>query len=67
MRWAGHVARMGRGKVSMGFWWGNLRKKDHMGNPGLDGRLLLGWILRKWDGGVDWIDLSQDRDGWEDL
>jgi hypothetical protein len=26
MRWAGHVARMGRAEVYTGFWWGNLRK-----------------------------------------
>ena len=25
MRWVGHVARMGRGEVYTGFWWGNLR------------------------------------------
>ena len=26
MRWAGHVARMGRGELYTGFWWGNLRE-----------------------------------------
>jgi hypothetical protein len=26
MRWAGHVARMGKEEVCTGFWWGNLRK-----------------------------------------
>jgi len=26
MRWAGHIARMGRGEVYTGFWWGNLRE-----------------------------------------
>jgi hypothetical protein len=24
-------------------------------------------ILRKWGGGMDWIDLDQDRDRWWDL
>jgi hypothetical protein len=28
--WAGHVARMGRGEVHTGFWWGNLRERDHL-------------------------------------
>jgi hypothetical protein len=29
-----------------GHWWGNLREKDH---PGVDGRIILRWIFRKWD------------------
>jgi hypothetical protein len=29
IRWAGHVARMGRGEACTGFWWGNLRARDH--------------------------------------
>ena len=47
-----------------GFWWGNLRKRDHLEDPGLDGRIILKWKLRKLDGGVDWIDLGQDTDRW---
>jgi len=27
----------------------------------LYGRIILRWIFRKWDGGMDWIDLAQDR------
>ena len=52
MRWAGHVARMGRGEVCTGFWWGNLREGEHWGDPGVDGRIILGWIFGKWDVGV---------------
>jgi hypothetical protein len=52
MRWTGHVARMGRGEVYIGFWWKNLRGKDHLGDPGLDGRIILRWIFRKWDVGA---------------
>jgi hypothetical protein len=35
----------------------NLRERDHWGDPGVDGRILLGQIFRKWDVGV-W--LAQD-------
>jgi hypothetical protein len=26
--------------------------------------LVRKWIFKKWDGGMDWIDLAQDRDRW---
>jgi hypothetical protein len=29
--------------------------------------ILLKWIFRKWDGGMDWIDLAVDRDRWRAL
>jgi hypothetical protein len=29
MRWAGHVARMGRVEAYTGFWWGNRKEGDH--------------------------------------
>ena len=32
---------------------------------GVDGRIILKWILEKWDlGGVDWTDLAEGRDRW---
>ena len=43
-------------------------ERDHLEDPGVDGRMILRWILRKWDGGVnDWFDLVQGRDRWQAL
>jgi hypothetical protein len=51
--------------VYTGFWWGNLRERDHLEDAGVDGRIILRWILRKWDvGSMNWIELDQDRDRW---
>jgi hypothetical protein len=54
MRRAGHVARMGRREACTGFWWENLRERDHWRDSGVDGRIILRQIFRKWDVGV-WI------------
>jgi len=45
-----------------GFLWRNLRERDHLGNPGLDGKMILRWIFGKWDVGV-WSGLSWLRKG----
>jgi hypothetical protein len=59
MRWAGHVVRIVGGEVCTGIWWGNLRDKDRWREPGVDGRIILGWTFRKWDvvvwTGLDWL------------
>jgi len=31
---------------------GNLRERDHWGDPDADGRIILRWIFRKWEGVV---------------
>ena len=42
----------GRGEAYTGVWWGNVRVRDHLGDPGVDGRIMLRWNLRKWNVGA---------------
>ena len=48
----------GSGEVYTGFWWGKLRERDHLGDPGAD-RIILRWIFRQWDvrawTGLNWL------------
>jgi len=42
-RWARHVACMGgKREACTGFWWGKLMERDYLGDPGVDGRIILG-------------------------
>jgi hypothetical protein len=36
-------------------------------DPGVDGKIILKRHLKKWDRGVDWIDLAQNRHRWQAL
>ena len=44
------------GDVHTGIWWENTRERHHLENPGVDGRLILKYIFKKWD--TDWIDVA---------
>ena len=35
-----------------------------MEDPGIDERIILKWVLEKWDGVMEWIDLTKERDRW---
>jgi hypothetical protein len=45
----------GRGGVYSGFWWGNMREKDHLEDSGIDRRIILRWTFRSrmWEYGLD--------------
>ena len=65
MRWAGHVARMGEGKgVHRVLVWKPEGKRP-LGRPRRDGRIILRWIFRKWEGvvGTGWSWLRTGRGG----
>jgi len=40
------------------------REYDHLEDSGVDRRIILKLIFSKWDGGMDWIDLAQNREKW---
>jgi hypothetical protein len=31
---------------------------DYLKHLGVDGRIILNWIFKKWDWGMEWIDLA---------
>ena len=43
---------------------GKPKKGGYMEGTGLNGKIILNKICEKKDGGMDWIDLAQDRDKW---
>jgi len=65
MRWAGHVACMGESRGVYRVLVGEPQRKKPLGRP-----------RRRWEdnikmdlqevgcGGIDWIDLAEDRDSW---
>jgi hypothetical protein len=47
MRWAGHVARMGRRGTRIDYWWESQRERDHWEDQDVGGWIILGWILER--------------------
>jgi hypothetical protein len=54
---------MVRREVHKGFW----RETGQLGDQGVDGRIILKWIFKKWGESMDWIELAQDSDTWWEL
>jgi hypothetical protein len=52
MRWVAHVARKVKRKGIYRVLVGKPEGKSHLGDPGVDGRIILRWIFRKWDVGA---------------
>jgi hypothetical protein len=57
----------GRGEKCPGFMWGSPKERDHSEDRDVDGRIESEWILGRLAGGVEWIQLAQDRDRWRAL
>ena len=52
MRWAGHVARVRAKRAASGFWWKNPRRRSHLEDLGVDGRVIWKWMLEKRENGT---------------
>ena len=53
----------GEGRGVYWVWWRNLRERDHLEDPGVDGRIIFKMDLQEVGcEGMDWIELAQDRD-----
>ena len=65
MSWRGMWRVWGGGEGCTGLWWGNLRERAHWEDPDVDGRIILRWIFRKWEGivGNGWSWLKIGRGG----
>jgi len=50
----GHAARTGDMRGSYWVWCGNIRERDHLVDPGVNGSLTLRYELEC--GSMDWID-----------
>jgi hypothetical protein len=46
---------------------GGLREGDHLEDPGVDVRIILRRIFKKWDGAWTGIHVAQYRDTWQVL
>jgi hypothetical protein len=57
----------GEGEVHTGFLVGKAEGRRPLERSRVDGKIILKWILEKWFGGMDWIDVANDRDRWRAL
>ena len=60
MRWVGHVAHMGEERGVYRVLVGKPAGRNHWGDLGVDGWIILGWISRRWGVGV-WARLGWPR------
>jgi hypothetical protein len=58
---------MGKRKVVYKVFEGKPKGRSPFERPGLNETIILKWILKKWDGYIDWIDLTQNKSTWRAL
>jgi hypothetical protein len=58
---------MGEGRGAYGILVGRPEIRNHLGDPSIEGRIILKCIFKEWDGGMNWIEVPQDRGRWRAL
>jgi len=48
--------------VHTGFWWKTLSQRVLLEDLGINGSIILKWIVKLSDRGMNWIDLNQDNE-----
>jgi len=54
LRWAGHVTRLGERRGLYRVFVGK-PERDHLGEPGVDGRVIIRWMFRDGGAWTGWI------------
>jgi hypothetical protein len=67
IKWAGCVAHVGERRDAYRVLVEKPEENNHLEDTGVDGRMILKWILNMLDGGMDWIHLAQNRGRWQTL
>lgn len=60
----GHVTHMEERRGAYRVLVGRTRERDHFENLELNGGMILKWVFKKLDSGIDLTDLVQNRDIW---
>jgi hypothetical protein len=63
MIWTGHVARMGEKRGAYRILVGRPEGRRQLGRPRRRW-MILNWFFKRWDGGMNWIELAQNRGRW---
>jgi hypothetical protein len=61
----GTSMKMEREELHTEFWWGILKEKKLLGRRRHIWDENIEKIFKKWDGGVDWTNLVEDRKSWQ--
>jgi hypothetical protein len=52
IKWVGNVAHMGARETHVKVWSESKKGKDHLEDKGVDGTIILKWIIKKLNGRV---------------